>query len=258
MSEQVNIRFHKELNDFLPADLCRTDITHQLKQPRSVKDLIESIGVPHTEIDLIIVNVQSVDFNYLVKNGDHINVYPVLKSLPEGLVTGYSAVKFLIRHNQPKPLDVTRFVLDVHLGRLAAYLRLLGFDTLYRNDYDDPTLATISVDESRILLTCDRQLLMRKQISYGYFVRSRQPQQQLVEVLSHFDLYDKQKPFSRCKSCNGKTVMVDKKEIEGLLLADTIKYYDEFFQCESCNKIYWKGSHYLKMQEMIKKLAVEQ
>ena len=251
MSEQINIRFYEELNDFLPTEQRKTDFHHELKKARSVKDLIESMGVPHTEIDLIIVNDESVDFNYLVQNGDHVSVYPVVESLPDNMIIKSSPLNSALMHNQPKSLDNPRFVLDVHLGRLAAYLRMLGFDTLYRNDYDDPVLADISANEHRILLTCDRQLLMRKQITRGYFVRARQPQQQLLEVMSRFNLYNKLKPFTRCMFCNGNTQAVKKQDIEARLLPQTKKYYNEFYQCESCNKIYWQGSHYLKMQEMI-------
>jgi hypothetical protein len=146
----------------------------------------------------------------------------------------------------------------VHLGKLAGYLRMLGFDTLYRNDYDDPTLARISVEEDRILLTCDRQLLMRKHIIYGYFVRSRDPQQQLLEILTHFDLVNKQHPFTRCINCNGKIQAVGKEVIKSKLLEETKKYYDEFYLCESCDKIYWKGSHYQKMKKMIEKLNISE
>ena len=246
MPSQINIRFHEELNDFLRPEQRGIEISHELKQTRSVKDLVESIGVPHTEIDLIIVNGESVNFDYLVQGGDQIKLYPVLKaSVFESLDISP------LRHCQPELLLTPRFVLDVHLGRLAAYLRMLGFDTLYSNDYDDPTLANISVDEHRTLLTCDRQLLMRKQITHGYFVRARQPQQQLLEILSRFDLYNNQKPFTRCMHCNGKTQPVDKQEIEDQLLAKTKKYYNDFFQCSTCEKIYWKGSHYLKMKTMI-------
>ena len=250
MSEQVILRFYEELNDFLPDDLRKTDFNHELKKLRSVKDLIESIGVPHTEIDLIVVNEKSVDFNYPVQNGDHISVYPVFKSLPDKVIIESSQLKKI----QPQPPGNPRFVLDVHLGRLAAYLRMLGFDTLYHNDYDDPELADISASDHRILLTCDRQLLKRKQITHGYFVRSRQPQRQIPEILSRFDLYHKLQPFSRCMHCNGKTRLVNKKDIESRLLAKTKKYYNEFYQCESCGKIYWKGSHYLKMKDMINKI----
>jgi uncharacterized protein with PIN domain len=250
MSDQINIRFHRELNEFLQPVQRKTNFDHDLKKARSVKDLIESIGVPHTEVELIFVNGKSVDFNYQPQDGDHISVYPTvepLKNLP---------LKSSLRHCQPEPLDEPIFILDVHLGRLAAYLRMLGFDTLYRNDYDDPELADISADEHRILLTCDRKLLMRKQVSYGYFVRARQPQQQILEILTRFDLYHKLKPFSRCMFCNGLTESVNKQQIESRLLPKTKKYFDKFYQCKSCDKIYWQGSHYLKMQEMIDKIKV--
>jgi uncharacterized protein with PIN domain/sulfur carrier protein ThiS len=247
MPQQINIRFYEELNDFLPPDKRKKDFNVELKKPRSVKDLIESVGVPHTEIDLIIVNGESVDFNYQVKPDDRISVYPVFESIDISP----------LRHCQPRPLRNTRFVLDVHLGRLAAYLRMLGFDTLYENDYDDPVLADISADEHRILLTCDRLLLMRKQITHGYFVRSRLPKQQLLEILSRFDLYDNVKPFTRCIHCNGSTRAIDKKLIEDQLLPKTKKYYDEFYQCDSCRKIYWKGSHFQKMQDMINKVKAD-
>lgn len=249
MCEQITIHFHEELNELLPPDQRNIDFNHQLKETRSVKDLIESIGVPHTEIDIIIVNDESVNFEYLIKPNDSIELYPPTRRTAPKL----NNISPLI-HCQPKPLAVARFVLDVHLGKLAAYLRMMGFDSLYRNDYDDPTLANISADEQRTLLTCDRQLLMRKQVTHGYFVRSRQPQQQLLEVLSRFNLFDNKKPFTRCMHCNGITRLVDKQEIEARLQAETKKYYNEFFQCEDCNKIYWKGSHYLKMQARINRL----
>lgn len=252
MSQQLKIHFYRELNDFLPEQQRNTDFLYESRQPRSVKDLIEAIGVPHTEVDLIIVNQQSVDFNYLVQHGDHISLYPVLKAskLQQLSVTP-------LIHCQPKALDRPCFVLDVHLGRLAAYLRMLGFDSLYRNDYDDPTLAKISADENRILLTCDRLLLMRKQVVYGYFVRARQPRQQLLEVVARYDLYETQKPFSRCMHCNGKTHQVSKEEIKEHLLENTEKYYDTFYQCLSCNKVYWQGSHYQKMKALVEKIKTE-
>jgi len=242
----IHLRFYDELNDFLPPEQRGTDISHELTLARSVKDLVESIGIPHTEIDLIIVNSKSVDLNYPVQGGDRISLYPASKQI----ITELQTLSPLI-HCQPEPLAEYRFILDVHLGRLASYLRMLGFDTLYRNDYDDLTLANISANQHRMLLTCDRQLLMRKQITHGYFIRTRQPKQQLLEVLSRFDLYDQLKPFSRCMHCNGKTRAVDKQVVKDQLQARTRKYYSSFFQCEECKKIYWEGSHYLKMQAMI-------
>jgi len=245
MSIQINIRFYEELNDFLPMAKRKLAFDCHLKQSGSIKDLIESLGVPHTEIDLVLVNGESVDFNYLIQDGDRISVYPVFESLDISPVV----------HLRPKPLRETRFVLDVHLGRLAAYLRMLGFDTLYRNDFDDSTLADISVKEHRILLTCDKQLLMRKQITHAYYVREREPQKQLLEILGRFSLYGQLQPFSRCMHCNGAIHLVTKKSIESHLMPRTRENYNEFRQCDKCSKSYWKGSHYRYMQKLITKIS---
>lgn len=244
MSGNVTVRFYEELNDFLPPGQRKTAFVCRYKQKGSVKDLIESLGVPHTEIDLILVNGNSVDFNYLVGEGDRISVYPRFESLD---------ISPVIRL-RPAPLRVTRFVLDSHLGRLAAYLRMLGFDTLYRNDYDDPTLVRLSVDEQRILLTSDRGLLMRKQVTRGYYVRERQPKKQLLEVLSRFDLFKAQQPFTRCMHCNGEIEPASKDAIASHLMPKTRTLYHEFWQCKDCQKVYWKGSHYRRMQQLIASL----
>lgn len=245
MSGQIHIRFYEELNDFLPPQQRKVEFVHPFQQAGSIKDLIESLGIPHTEVDLILVNGVSVDFDYLVQNNDCISVYPVFEALDISPLT----------HLRPQPLRITRFVLDTHLGRLAAYMRMLGFDTLYRNDYDDPELVEISVNEHRILLTCDKQLLMRKQLHHGYYVRQRQPQKQLLEILQRFDLFHQQQPFTRCMHCNGEIGQVEKIAIENHLMPRTREYYDEFWQCQACGKIYWQGSHFRRMQKMIAALV---
>jgi len=244
MPREVNIRFYAGLNELLPADWRDTDFNYEIIKSRSVKDLIESIGVPHPEVDLIFVGGESVDFNYLVEGGEHIRIYP----------PGNSYDNPALIHNQPQPMDEPRFLLDVHLGRLASYLRMLGFDTLYRNDYDDPTLADISAKQNRILLTCDRKLLMRKQVCYGYLVRARKPREQIVEVLKRFDCCHYQPSVARCIQCNGIIQSVEKEQIESQLLPLTKQHYDQFFQCDTCHKIYWEGSHFDKMQVLINKL----
>jgi hypothetical protein len=142
-------------------------------------------------------------------------------------------------------------VLDTHLGRLAAYLRMFGFDTLYRNDFDDPELANISAEQNRILLTRDLKLLMRKQITRGYFVRERLPRKQLLEVMRRFDLFAAQQPFTRCMHCNGKIRKIGKQSVESRLQPRTRTFYSEFWQCGDCGKIYWKGSHFQRMQRLI-------
>jgi uncharacterized protein with PIN domain len=233
MSGQITIRFYEELNEFLPVEQRTKSFPYTLKQAVSVKDLIESLGVPHTEVDLILVNGHSENFEYCVRNGDHISVYPVFESWD------ISAVNRL----RPAPLRDTRFVLDTQLGRLAAYLRMLGFDTLYRKDYDNPDLVKISVDENRILLTRDRLLLMHRQITHGYYVREKQPRRQLLEIISRFDLSTSLKPLTRCLRCNGLTQPVSKATITHQLSPQTRSHHDEFWQCQRCQKIYWKGRH---------------
>lgn len=244
MPEEANIRFYAELNELLPADWRDTSFNYEIKKPRSVKDLVESIGVPHTEVDLIFINGHSVDFNYLIEGGEQIRIYPPVNSLDDPTLI----------HNHPESMAEPRFLLDVHLGRLATYLRMLGFDTLYRNDYDDPALADISAKQNRILLTCDRKLLMRKAISHGYLVKSRKPRQQIDEILKRFNLFDHQSEFARCLDCNGVIQSVSKQAIAAQLLPLTKKYYDEFFQCDSCNRIYWEGSHHTKIQSLIERI----
>ncbi len=241
MPDEVNIRFFAELNDLLPVQWRDGGFNYQIKKPRSAKDLIEAIGVPHTEVDLILIDNKSVDFNFLIEGGERIRIYPCAIDLD----------KPTLIHNLPNAPAEPRFLLDVHLGRLATYLRMLGFDTLYRNDYDDPELADISATQNRILLTCDRKLLMRKQIAYGYFVRSRNPREQIDEILKRFDLFDYRNEVPRCLACNGIIRGVSKQAITEKLLPLTRKHYDEFFQCDGCQKIYWEGSHHTNIQNLI-------
>lgn len=243
-SKCASIRFYAELNDFLPPDQRQKTLTYAFEWSASVKDVIEALGVPHTEVDLILANGISVDFTYLVRNGDWISVYPVFEAID---------ISPLVRV-RPRPLRETRFVLDVHLGRLAVYLRMLGFDTLYRNDYPDEELARISSSQGRILLTRDRGLLKRSMVTHGYWIRSTSPQQQLVEVLRRFDLLASLKPFSRCLHCNGLLEGVDKEAISDQLPPKTGQYYDEFHRCRDCGRIYWPGSHFQRMQQFIQSI----
>lgn len=245
MSATVTFRFYEELNDFLSPDRKKSAFEYHIAQPGSVKDAIEALGIPHTEVDLILVNGQSVDFDYRVRDGDVISVYPVFESMNIAAVTRL----------RPGPLRNPRFVLDAHLGRLAAYLRMFGFDTLYRNDYDDRELAEVSAGEQRILLTRDKKLLMRKTVTRGYFVRQRLPKDQIREVMRRFDLSASQKPLTRCIHCNGNIHQVDKQAIEACLQPRTRAFYSEFWQCDECGKIYWKGSHYLRMQSLISRIG---
>lgn len=237
---QATFRFYAELNDFLPRQQG-SDLVYDVGRRPSVKDAIEALGVPHTEVDLILVNGVSVDFGYRVQDGDWVSVYPIFEAIDIAPVVRLRS----------QPLREPRFVLDVHLGKLATYLRILGFDSLYRNDAPDGDLARASSQESRILLTRDRGLLMRGEVSHGYYVRAVEPLAQTVEVMRRFDLFDRAQPFRRCARCNGLVHPVSKAEVLDQLLPKTRLYYDEFHRCEMCGRVYWRGSHYERMTRIV-------
>ena len=243
----ASFRFYAELNDFLPPHRKQVIFSHAFDGQPSVKDTIEALGVPHTEIDLILVNGESVDFSYRIKDGDQVSVYPMFESID---------IASILRV-RPQPLREVRFVLDTHLGRLAGYLRMLGFDALYQNDFQDEELASLSSIGRRILLTKDRGLLKRSEVTHGYCVREIHPRRQLVEILRRFDLIDLVKPYNRCIRCNGVVTPVDKDEIIDHLQPETRQYYDEYHRCQDCARIYWRGSHYQRMQLFIAQVLNE-
>ena len=245
---RVQLRFYEELNDFLAPALRKVAFSHTFDRRASIKDMIESFGVPHTEVEIILVNGESVDFSYIVQDGDYISVYPVFESLD---------ISPLLRL-RPAPLRSPAFVLDSNLGRLARYLRLLGFDCLYQNDFDDETVANIADREQRTVLTRDRALLQRKVITRGYFVREVRPRLQVKEVLARFDLYRLVTPFSRCIRCNGDLQVIDKQAIEERLEPKTRKYFDTFRMCTDCGQIYWQGSHHARSLQLIAELTKPQ
>lgn len=237
----ITIRFYQELNDFLQPKYRQLDYNHIINKGQTSKDLIESLGVPHTEVDLIRANGQSIDFGYQLQHGDRISVYPICGRLD---ITKVSKL-------HPKPLSEIKFILDVHLSKLACYLRLLGYDTLHNNNYGDAEIAEISVQDNRIVLTRDIGLLKRSVINYGKFVRNIEPRKQLKEIAGWLDLSLSSAPFSRCIRCNGLLHKVSKRKIEEQIEPDTRMYYQEFWQCDLCRQIYWQGSHYRKMKKIV-------
>lgn len=236
----VIVRCHGELNDFLPRDRRERDVALPCAGHETAKSVVEALGVPHPEVDALLANGAPVGFGHQVRPGERIDAY--------GAAAGVAALPL-----RP-PLERLRFVLDAHLGRLAAYLRMLGFDTLYRNDYDDAELARLAGDERRVLLTRDIGLLKRGAVVYGYFVRATDPALQLPEVTRRFGARDAVASFQRCIRCNGLTEPVEKGRIEHLLEPKTRLYYDEFHQCRDCGQIYWRGSHYQRMRQTIEAL----
>jgi uncharacterized protein with PIN domain len=237
-------RFYEELNDFLPSARKKQSFSCSFSGNPSVKDIIESLGVPHTEIDLILVNGSSVDFTYKLVNEDNVSVYPVFESIDISE----------LQHLRPMPLRDPKFILDVHLGKLSKYLRLCGFDTLYDKDYNDKEIIDISTSDRRIILTRDKGLLKNKQVTHGYWIRSTRSDEQLFEVNKRFDLKNVLKPFTRCLECNTILEDVNKEAIADNLMPKTRKYYSDFKKCPGCNRIFWEGSHYEKMKIIIENI----
>jgi uncharacterized protein with PIN domain len=232
-SHTAEFRFYAELNDLLPADRQRRTFAYTFRGHPSLKDAIEALGVPHTEVDLILVNGKSVGFGQHLGNGDRVAVYPVFESLD------ISPVARL----RDEPLREPKFVLDVHLGKLARLLRLLGFDTLYKNDYADAEIVRTSVQERRIILTRDRGILKRKAVTHGYLVRSTEPEEQAREIVRRLDLSAQVKPLIRCVRCNGLIARVDREAVLPRLPPKVAASTDDFYQCVSCRQVYWPGTH---------------
>ncbi len=241
----VSFRFYEELNDFLSKRKRKIKFLFPIKINQTVKDAVEALGVPHTEVDLILANGNSVGFGYRLQHKDHISVYPVFESFDISPI-----IKL-----RPKPLRVTKFVLDVHLGKLSKYLRMLGFDTYYRNDLEDDEIISLSVKQKRIILTRDIGILKHGTVTHGYWLRSQDSREQLSEVIRRFDLQKQIRPFYRCTVCNGSVSKVDKQAIVHHLERNTIKYFKEFYRCSTCMQIYWEGSHYEKMRGFIDEIS---
>jgi hypothetical protein len=224
--------FHGRLNDFLPREQRGQTIHVEFRGGQSLKHLVESLGVPHPEIGLVEVRGQERPLSVITQDGDHVKVLPI----PNGC-----------------PIE-PRFLLDNHLGKLAAYLRMLGFDCFYDNEYSDEELAEILRKEERILLTRDRRLLMRKVVTYGYCPRSLNSLEQLTEVIARFGLRTQIAPFHRCLRCNHPLETVPKDLVLDRLEPLTKRYFDEFRICPNCQQIYWKGSHYERMERLIQQM----
>ncbi|HLP71954.1 MAG TPA: Mut7-C RNAse domain-containing protein [Bacteroidales bacterium] len=239
-------RFYEELNDFLPSSRRKQEFMFEFENDPSVKDVIESLGVPHPEVDLILINGGSADFSRKLQHGDRVSVYPVFESLDISDV----------QHLRPAPLRETKFILDVHLGKLARYLRLSGFDSEYDPGLKDNVIISRSLSGKRIILTRDKMLLKNRRVTHGYFVRSANPHVQIEEVVRRFDLASQMKAFTRCLECNVRVEDVSKEHIIDRLPEKTRTFYDRFWICPSCKRIYWEGSHYERMKEFVEKLRI--
>lgn len=242
----VTLVFHDNLKELLAHDVDEKGaVLHCFDRRASVKDVIESFGVPHPEIQWLKVNGTEVGFDNILQDNDFVEISPLTP--PFNVLTATVL--------RPEPIKAIRFVVDVNVGKLATLLRIAGFDTAYDNDLNDIELARIAEKEQRILLTRDTHLLKRKNVLFGHLVREIQPQKQLVEVIRLFQLKTHIRPYTRCLLCNALLKPVAKQEIMHRLKPLTRKYYDTFHLCPECDKIYWPGSHRDKMQDYIMSLS---
>ncbi|OGQ94720.1 MAG: hypothetical protein A2521_11530 [Deltaproteobacteria bacterium RIFOXYD12_FULL_57_12] len=243
---EIRIIFHGNLRQLLPPARSSADtVPYRLERRASIKDIIEALGVPHPEIAALRVHGREVDFNHIAEAGDLVEVWPLTPPVDVCVATRL----------RPQPLAAVRFLVDVNVGKLAALLRMAGFDTLYQNDWSDIELAIISAREKRILLTRDRNLLKHRQVELGHLIREQNPGRQLIEVVRLYGLEDFLKPFSRCIRCNDLLVPVAKEAILDRLKPLTRKHYNSFRLCRRCDKVFWPGSHRQHMQSYLEELT---
>ena len=237
-------RFYEELNDFLAPQHRRREFEARCARAATVKHMIEALGVPHTEVELILVNGESVGFDHLLRDGDRISIYPRFETFD---ITPLLRVR-------PQPLRQTRFIADAHLGGLAHLLRLTGFDTLYDNGYDDAEIVAIAEREGRIALTRDRELLKRRTLTHGCFVHALKPEQQAAEIFARLDLARSARPFSLCLECNAPLRPIDKALVAERVPPGVSDRQSRFSTCDRCRRVFWEGSHWRRMRQIVDRL----
>lgn len=237
----VTLRFYAELNDFLPLGRRQRDWPVPFLPPAPARHLIESCGVPHTEVEVILRRGESIGLEAPVEAGDRLAVYPMFESFD---------VRPLLRLRS-RPLRRPQFLADAHLGALARRLRLLGFDTVWHNDLGDQALARLAAAEQRILLTRDRRLLMRQAVTHGCYLRSGSTASQLAELIRRLQLCAEIDPFTRCTRCNGLLMPLSPDAAAAEIPARVRERHAEFWRCRGCGRIYWKGTHWEAMRRQI-------
>ena len=241
---KASLRFYNELNEILPENRRSSYIEAEFTEKRSVKDMIEALGVPHTEIDVILANGRSVDFGYILKDGDRICVYPVCET-PD--------ISDVI-HLKPIPGCRSRFVADINIRDIVRYMRALGLDVYFNPSSSARDIIGISKKEDRIILTRSKKLLKHNDAVLGILLRRGPLEEQVRDVIQRLGIREEVKPFSRCLKCNSFLKDVNKSDIEERLPQKTRAYCDKYAICMSCNKIYWEGSHVVEMKRVIKEI----
>jgi uncharacterized protein len=237
----ATFRFYEELNDFLAPARRRREFACPCARAATTKHMIEALGVPHTEVELILVNGESVGFDRRLRDGDRVAVYPVFEAFD---------ITPLLRVRE-QPLRRPRFVADVHLGGLAYLLRMAGFDTLYDNHFADEEIAALAVRDRRIVLTRDRELLKRRAVSHGCYVHAQKSEAQVREVFERLDLGRSARPFTLCPYCNTALQPVAKAEVDDRLPPGVRQAYERFCTCRSCQRLFWEGDHWERLGQLL-------
>lgn len=243
----ATFRFYAELGDFLPVARRQRAFDHAFSGTPSVKDSIEALGVPHVEVDLVVVDGRSVGFEHLLRGGERVAVYPVFE--------GIDIAPAL--HLRPAPLRETRFVLDGHLGKLARLLRLLGFDAVCDPSVDDAAIVRFALVERRVILTRDRALLKRGEVTHGLWIRSTEAEAQARQVLDRLDLRARAQPLSRCTTCNGEIEDVAKHAVAEELPPHVRATRERFRRCDRCGQVYWEGTHFDRLRARVAQLLAD-
>jgi uncharacterized protein with PIN domain len=237
----ATFRFYGELNDFLPRERRGHAFGTPCARAATTKHMIEALGVPHTEVELILVNGESSGLERLLEDGDRVAVYPRFTALD---------VAPLVRLPE-QPAGRMRFVADAHLGGLARLLRMAGFDTIYDNSIHDDEIEERAIEDGRVVLTRDRELLKRRGVEYGCYVRALHAEEQLREVFERYGLAERARPFTLCLHCNAPLRSVPKAEVLERLPPTVRELQDEFTTCTVCHRVFWKGSHWKRMAGML-------
>jgi uncharacterized protein with PIN domain len=222
----ASFRFHGVLQDFLKRRHRGAAFAHDCARAASLKNAIEALGVPHTEVGRVTVNGAPATLQRTVREADRVEVFPAEED------TGSEPI----------------FLADAHLGALARFLRMLGFDTLHEHAFTDRGIRRLAAAERRIVLSRDRELLKCREIARGCYVHALRAEAQLREVAERYGLAARARPFTRCLRCNVELRPVDKAAIEDALPPKVRAAQARFVRCDGCGRIYWPGSHYARMR----------
>lgn len=242
----ATFRFYARLNAFLPVERRGQAFRCTCAESATAKHMIEALGVPHTEVALVLVNGTPAGLDWPIEEGDRIAMYPKFEQLDIGALAVI----------EPLPPGPPRFVADAHLGGLARLLRMAGFDTLYDNHFEDAAMAELANRERRVLLTRDRALLMHRMVLHGCYVHAIKPQAQLRELYQRLDLAAHARPFSLCLSCNVRLHEADRQAVLDRVPPRVQARHSRFLGCGQCDRIFWEGTHWQDMRALLDSLTL--